>query len=175
MLAALPVSLPSPEEQAEIVRRVEALLKLGDRIEAHHAVAFARAQRLTPLTLAKAFRGELVSQDLSDEPASALLRRIAAQRSTPAPDIQPTAPRVGRRPRANMENSAMTKNRQDADVMGKPYLAGHLHRIGTPATAEVLFKAAELSIVDFYKQLTWEVSHGYVKDNQTTLEPIHAS
>ena len=69
----------------------------------------------------------------------------------------------------------MTKSRQDDDVMGQPYLAGHLRRIGTPASAEALFKVAELPVADFYKQLAWEVAQGHVKDNQTPLEPGHAA
>ncbi len=51
----------------------------------------------------------------------------------------------------------------------------HLRRIGTPASAEALFKVAELPVADFYKQLAWEVAQGHVKDNQTTLEPGHAA
>jgi type I restriction enzyme S subunit len=39
-------------------------------------------ERLTPATLAKAFRGELVPQDPNDEPASALLERINNQTAT---------------------------------------------------------------------------------------------
>ena len=34
------------------------------------------SERLTPSVLAKAFRGELVSQDPNDEPASTLLERL---------------------------------------------------------------------------------------------------
>ncbi len=76
-----PCSLPLLDEQVEIVRRVDALLRLADRIETRHAEAVAQAQRLTPLTLAKAFRGELVQQDPQDEPASALLQRVAAAKA----------------------------------------------------------------------------------------------
>jgi type I restriction enzyme S subunit len=65
-------------EQTEIVRRVEALFALADHIEARCTAARTQAQRLTPLVLAKAFRGELVPQDPNDEPASALLARIAS-------------------------------------------------------------------------------------------------
>lgn len=72
-----PLLLPPMDEQAEIVRRVEALFALADRIEARCTVARTQAQRLTPLLLAKAFRGELVPQDPNDEPASELLARIA--------------------------------------------------------------------------------------------------
>lgn len=73
----IPVLLPPEREQAEIVRRVKALFALADRIEARHAAAVAHVQRLTSRTLAKAFRGELVQQDVNDEPASVLLQRIA--------------------------------------------------------------------------------------------------
>ncbi|WP_159053667.1 restriction endonuclease subunit S [Variovorax sp. PMC12] len=173
-LARIPLALPSPEEQALIVNRVLALFALADAIEARHAAAIALVQRLTPLTLAKAFRGELVQQDSYDEPASALLARITAHSAT-APVTETRAPRRGRPPRAPKEAAAMTKSRQDDDVMNQPYLAGHLRRIGSPASAEVLFKLAELPVADFYKQLAWEVAEGHVKDNQTTLEPSHAA
>ena len=134
-----------------------------------------QAQRLTPLTLAKAFRGELVPQDLNDEPAAALLARIANQRTASAADPNARLPRRARATRAPKEAAAMTKKRQDDDVMGQPYLANHLRRLAVPATAETLFKVAELPVADFYKQLAWEVAQGHVQDNQTTLEPGHAS
>lgn len=79
-----PIPIAPTDEQAEIVRRVDALFMLADRIQAAHAVAVAQVRRLSPLTLAKAFRGELVPQDLNDEPASALLQRIAKTRASPA-------------------------------------------------------------------------------------------
>lgn len=174
-LRMLPVRLPARDEQDEIVRRVHSCLKLADRIDARCAAAKEQARRLAPLTLDKAFRGELVPQDPNEEPATELLARIAAARSVPAGASQPRLPRVSRPPRVPRETATMTKSRQDADVMNQPYLAGHLRRIGTPASAEALFKAAELPVADFYKQLAWEVAQGHVKDNQTTLEPGHAT
>lgn len=66
---------PLPE-QKEIVRRVEALFKKADEIEARYKKAKAFVDRLTQSILAKAFRGELVPQDSDDEPASVLLERI---------------------------------------------------------------------------------------------------
>jgi type I restriction enzyme, S subunit len=75
-LKYLPVPIPGLVEQAEIVRRVKALFALADRIEARCTVARAQAQRLAPLVLAKAFRGELVPHDPNDEPASELLARM---------------------------------------------------------------------------------------------------
>lgn len=70
------VSLPSIDEQAEIVRRVEALFTIADKLETSLATARKRVEQLTPAILAQAFRGELVAQDPNDEPASALLARI---------------------------------------------------------------------------------------------------
>lgn len=80
----LDINLPPLVEQAEIVRRVEALFNLADRIEACSIAARTHAQRLSPLVLAKAFRGELVQQDPQDEPASVLLERIAITKPTRA-------------------------------------------------------------------------------------------
>ncbi len=174
-LRSLPIELPSLDEQEEIVHRVNQLFKLADRIEARHADALIHVQRLTPLTLAKAFRGELVPQDPNDEPASGLLARISKQRGTSAAEPKAGQPRRARTPRAPKEAVSMSKSRQDDDVMGQPYLASHLRRMPAPASAEALFKVAELPVSDFYKQLAWEVAQGHVKDRQTTLEPGHAT
>lgn len=75
-LVKYPVFVPSVQEQAEIVRRVEALFAFADRLEARLQTAKTATERLTPALLAKAFRGELVPQDPNDEPASELLRRL---------------------------------------------------------------------------------------------------
>jgi type I restriction enzyme S subunit len=83
-LRELPVKLPSLIEQHEIVRRVETLFALADQIEKRVATAQTVVERLTPATLSKAFRGELVPQDPSDEPASALLERIRSELSAKA-------------------------------------------------------------------------------------------
>ena len=170
-----PIELPPMREQAEIARRVEALFGIADRIAVHHAAAITQAERLTPLTLAKAFRGELVPQDPNDEPASALLARIAAQRATSGAEPKVRQPRRTTLPRPPKEAAAVTKSRQDDDVMNHPYLADHLRRLGTPATAEALFRVSELPVADFYKQLAWEVAQGHVKDNQVSLEAGHAA
>ena len=80
-LGHLEFDLPPLAEQKEIVRRVEELFALADQIEARYAKAKAYIDNLTQSILAKAFRGELVPQDLNDEPASVLLERIKKQRN----------------------------------------------------------------------------------------------
>jgi type I restriction enzyme S subunit len=84
----LEINLPPLPEQTEIVRRVEVLFALADRIEARCTATRAQAQRLTPLVLAKAFRGELVPQDPSDEPAALLLQRLTGSSAVPAKKVR---------------------------------------------------------------------------------------
>ncbi|WP_343134524.1 restriction endonuclease subunit S [Xanthomonas sp. BRIP62409] len=83
---SLPFPLAPLAEQTEVVRRVEQLFAYADQLEAKVAAAQQRIDALTQSLLAKAFRGELVPQDPSDEPASVLLERIRTQRAaTPKP------------------------------------------------------------------------------------------
>ena len=83
-LLVLDIACLLSDEQTEIVRRVESLFAYADRLEARYTAARAQVEKLTPALLAKAFRGELVPQDPSDEPAGELLARIAAARETTA-------------------------------------------------------------------------------------------
>lgn len=98
-LMAFHVALPPIEEQKEIVRRVEALFALADKVEARYTSARAQVDKLTPALLAKAFRGELVEQDPSDEPAEQLLARLRATKDTT------TRAKRGRKSRENREKA----------------------------------------------------------------------
>lgn len=114
---ALQIPLPSRSEQEEIVRRVENLLGLADRLMEGLQKAFERVETLTPSILANAFRGELVPQDPNDEPASVLLARIRADRDAATKAEQhrsagPTAPRrnPGARGGSRKRNGPRTAN-----------------------------------------------------------------
>ncbi len=88
-IRALHIALPPVEEQREIIARIEATFARADRLEAEATRARALLDRLESAILANAFRGELVPQDPTEEPASVLLDRIRAQRAaTPAPKRQ---------------------------------------------------------------------------------------
>ncbi|MFA0494287.1 restriction endonuclease subunit S [Vibrio sp. 10N.222.54.B11] len=79
-MRVLAIPFASLEEQKEIVRLVGQYFAFADTIEAQVKKAQQRVDNLTQSILAKAFRGELVSQDPNDEPADKLLERIAKAR-----------------------------------------------------------------------------------------------
>jgi type I restriction enzyme S subunit len=83
-LLTAPLAIAPYLEQVEIVRRVEKLFTLADRLETRVVTARKRVEALTQSILAKAFRGELVptEAELAEaegreyETASMLLERI---------------------------------------------------------------------------------------------------
>jgi type I restriction enzyme S subunit len=83
ILNAIKLALPSVKEQKEIVRRVEHAFTWINHLTSDATNARKLIDHLDQAVLAKAFRGELVPQDPSDEPASVLLERIRAERTAP--------------------------------------------------------------------------------------------
>jgi type I restriction enzyme, S subunit len=79
-LKTIPIPLAPIEEQKEIVRKVEELFHFADSIEARYQKAKTWFDKIPQAILSKAFRGELVEQDESDEPASVLLERIKQEK-----------------------------------------------------------------------------------------------
>jgi type I restriction enzyme S subunit len=71
----------SPAEQAEITRILDTRLTAADRMEADIDAALSRADALRQSILKRAFSGNLVPQDPTDEPALTLLARIKAERA----------------------------------------------------------------------------------------------
>ena len=78
-LQEYPFPLCSPAEQAEIVRILDAQLESVDALSSEIAANLARAEALRQSILKRAFSGQLVPQDPTDEPASILLQRIEAE------------------------------------------------------------------------------------------------
>lgn len=99
-LRSIEMPWPSARERAEIVRRIESAFGWLDRMAADHAAAARLLPKLNAAILAKAFRGELVSQDLKDEPARMLLERIKVERE--AEGRKPKSGR-GRKPNGSKE------------------------------------------------------------------------
>ena len=79
-LKALPIPLAPAAEQMTLARIVEQMLAGEQDVSASIAIELDRLASFNQSILAKAFRGELVPQDPTDEPASVLLERIRAER-----------------------------------------------------------------------------------------------
>lgn len=73
------IQLPSIEEQMIVVNKVEALFLKADYFEKQYSDAKKFVNKLGQSSLTKAFRGELVEQNDTEEPASQLLERIKQQ------------------------------------------------------------------------------------------------
>jgi type I restriction enzyme S subunit len=80
-LRKLPVEFPSMDQQREIIRRIETAFALIDRLACEVTNARKLIDHLDQAVLAKAFMGELVPQDPSDEPASMLLDELLKGRA----------------------------------------------------------------------------------------------
>jgi type I restriction enzyme S subunit len=74
------IPLPSLKEQHAVADRVRALLSGARRIGGMNLQLTDSLSTLEASVLARAFRGDLVPQDPSDEPASVLLERIRQER-----------------------------------------------------------------------------------------------
>ncbi len=77
--------IPLIDEQRQIVKIIDSIFETCDKIESLYYQHLEEMNQLDRSILAKAFRGELVPQDPSDEPAAVLLDRIRAERATSIP------------------------------------------------------------------------------------------
>ena len=84
-LRAVKLRVPTPERQAALAASVANELDRLAGLRNALAGVGAKADVLRQAVLASAFRGELVSQDPDDEPATTLLERIAVERATAGP------------------------------------------------------------------------------------------
>ena len=99
----LRVPFPPLAEQTAIVEAVEAQLSVIEHLESDLDAKLKRAQALRQSILRSAFTGQLVPQDPNDEPASELLKRIAADREERA---RQTKAAKGAKPKAKKPRKA---------------------------------------------------------------------
>ncbi|WP_164631980.1 restriction endonuclease subunit S [Rhodopseudomonas sp. WA056] len=84
VLDAVMVPIPPPAEAAEILRRVSDAISASADVQALLEAEAADAARLKQSILKAAFEGRLVPQDSTEEPAAALLERLATTGPAPA-------------------------------------------------------------------------------------------
>jgi type I restriction enzyme S subunit len=149
-------SVPPLQEQTEIISRAQHLFTLADQLEARLTAARKVVDRLTPALLAKAFRGELVPQDPSDEPASELLARIRAARQAES-GAGKSSGRGQRKAAANPAPSPV-----DAAPVTPDLLASLLRECGA-LSERALLAASELDPASFLVQFEQEVGSGNIR------------
>ena len=82
-ISSLPMPLPPLTEQKRIVAKVKELFAIADSLGVAADGLENAAKRLDKKVLDLAIRGKLVPQDPNDEPASELVKRIAASHKSP--------------------------------------------------------------------------------------------
>ena len=172
-LSGLQFELPSLEEQHEIIRLAQQLFTLADQLEARLNAARKIVDRLTPALLAKAFRGELVPQDPSDEPASVLLERLAATRRA----ARQAEAGAGKSSRRGRPKAAANPDQLPLDAAPVPpdFLAALLRECGA-LSERALLAVSELEPERFEQQLFRELERGTARevqaDGQVLLEAV---
>jgi type I restriction enzyme, S subunit len=104
-LLNFPIAIPPLEEEIEIVRRVDGVLRYLSEVEKQLASGKIRAEKLTQAILAKAFRGELVPTEAElarregreYESAAALLARISTTNAPTTSKPSTDGPRTPRK------------------------------------------------------------------------------
>jgi type I restriction enzyme S subunit len=163
-MRVLAIPFPPIEEQKEIVRRVESLFALADKVEKQYTQAKKSVDALTQSLLAKAFRGELVPQDPNDEPAELLLKRIQDERQQ----------QVASKPKRKIRNSAKKPQKTSTmklNQVPENYLLDLLTQLGGEAHAEALWQKSALAIDDFYAKLKQEMHCGHIIDDNKSPDP----
>jgi type I restriction enzyme S subunit len=174
VLNPYPLALPPLDEQAEIVRRVEALFKLAEAIERRVATAAARADKLIQSILARAFRGELVPTEAElarregrgYESAEQLLTRVRAA-------CLPVKPRRGTRSITASAGDTITF-REEWRVAVKRKLINVLREAKGRMTPEELFRRAGCGQDDidmFYEQLREGLESGQITQIPENPDP----
>jgi type I restriction enzyme S subunit len=121
-----------------------------------------RSAALRQSILAAAFSGRLVPQDPADEPASVLLQRICEERSAAARTTGPKMASRRGRP-AKRTETAMAVTRKEVN---STHLRDILRASDGAMAADTLWKASDLDIDDFYKQLRDELAAGHLREER---------
>lgn len=161
-LRAFPVPLPPTKEQRRIVEEVERRFSMLAEIESAVAIYIVRAERLRQAILEQAFKGKLVPQNPTDEPAEALLASIGKEREKLEQERE--AEQRAKRKRAREARQMARRARR------RRTLWEVLVERASPVTPEKLFQDAGFDrekieeIEEFFDELAMEVDGGRVKE-----------
>ena len=168
ILRGISIATPPVLEQEEIVRRIEALLRLGGKIEVRVTAGMKRVEELTDAILMKAFYGELVPteaelarmQGRSYESANDLLERIRRQKQI----LQ-----ILTETQTKGETATMARRAKNSKPSARRQLISVLVESKKRLTPDELLRQAgfdEDSIEDFYEELRAEIAAGRIEERR---------
>jgi type I restriction enzyme, S subunit len=172
ILRGISIATPPVLEQEEILRRIEALLRLGEKIKVRVAAGMKRVEQLTDAILMKAFYGELVpteaelarAQSRSYESARDLLEQIRRQRQ-----ILTETHRKG-------EAATMARRAKVFKPSGRRQLISVLTETKKRLTPDELLRQAgfdEDSIEDFYEELRAGIAGGKIVEKRPNTTEVY--
>lgn len=157
-LREIPFPWPAPNVRREIVRRIETAFAWLDRVSDKHIATSRLLPLLNASILQAAFSGELVNQNLNDEPASILLERIKAEREEMQAKTEPGRKAVARSQKPIKRGARMTDLievlKSKADWVSASNAAQALG-IGDGATSDV--------VEEFYNELRMHLQNGHIE------------
>lgn len=160
----IPVALPPLREQRRIVAEVRRRLKTLDQLAAAIRVALKEVAELRESLYYRAFSGQLVSQDETNESASSLLSNIEGGRATRAEDRQRERQIRSRR------KAREIRPMKALNEIPVTYLSEILRVKNRNLTAHALWKESDLVIDDFYAQLKREMDKSVCVTEDRMLE-----
>lgn len=165
-LSEFKFSLPSIAEQDEILRRVDLAFAWSEQMRTHISKSEALLAHLKVGVVAKAFRGDMTASAETDEPATSLLVRLAAE------DAEARAARLAEEGQFLVKRATGSRRVGESGMkrrgeVEQDYLRSGLVSLGGEASAADLWAFSEMSIEEFYKQLRDEVALGHVREAET--------
>jgi hypothetical protein len=162
-IRTLPLPVVPLAEQVAAADLLDSIVSIEQNLQAEIALKQKHSIALRQSILASAFTGKLVPQDPDDEPASVLVERIREER---AAAVQNAGRRrhAGRRGQSSKKGEpAMVKTRKE---INPTHLRDIVRTSNGGIAPEALWKASELDIDDFYKQLRDEVDAGHLREER---------
>ncbi len=141
------------KEQRCIANKIQGLFSFADTIEAAIKKTRERVGIIDKAILDKAFRGELVPQELNDEPALILLKRVKGDLATPRVEAR------RQKAKTDYQTKLQTEEKQIKN------LEEVLRKIG-PTTMEQAFEASGLSMNEFWDKLKTETKAGRIEKSR---------
>ena len=162
-LKSLPVLMPRDANFQRVNEQIDRAFSWINTVPSDVSKAKSLLEHLDQAVLTKAFRGELVPQDPSDEPATVLLERIQAERLERQNIEKSAASKRRRTKKSTAKTERITMGRKRTEV-SESHLSETLQALGGVANAKELWQRSDMDIDEFYKLLRDEIMAGRIKE-----------